>query len=234
MFATVRVSKLVKSTFYLQRYLAVKSPLSDNVYCRNCRLWKSYGRKVNNFAWPSYRFYCCSSVPPSESASSSMLDISKPKRSEPVFISRARQLAEKAAFDLSLAIENVHWDNGKLVVYISHFDAETSPNLGDCSALSRSLSRLLDEEDVIPSSYQLEVSSPGLSEVLVTDKDFSVFRGFPVRVTTSEEHKGKKEFVGRLAGRSLDAILVNCAGKMTKIPRVLVKQVILIESSNNL
>jgi ribosome maturation factor RimP len=83
---------------------------------------------------------------------------------------------------------------------------------------------------VIPSSYQLEVSSPGLSEVLKTDKDFSVFRGFPVRITTNEEHKGKKEFVGKLAGHSLDAIRVNCNGKMTKIPRMLVKQVVLIES----
>jgi ribosome maturation factor RimP len=88
----------------------------------------------------------------------------------------------------------------------------------------------LDEEDLIPLTYQLEVSSPGLSEVISTDKDLTVFQGFPVRVTTNEEHKGKKEFVGRLAGHSLEAIRVNCNGKMTKIPRVLVKQVILVES----
>lgn len=119
-------------------------------------------------------------------------------------------------------------------VYIGHSDSQTQPNVGDCSALSRSLSRLLDEEDLIPSSYHLEVSSPGLSEVLSTDKDFTVFRGFPVRVTTTEEHKGKKEFVGRLAGHSVDSIRVNCAGKMTKIPRVLVKQVFLIEASSSL
>ncbi|GJD05737.1 Ribosome maturation factor RimP [Galdieria sulphuraria] len=198
----------------------------------NCRFVELSGKKSKDFAWPFKRFCCCSNLPPNETAESSVSDTSESKRSgEPIFISRARQLAEKAAHDLSLTIENMHWSGGKLVVYISHIDSETSPNLGDCSALSRSLSRLLDEDDVIPFSYQLEVSTPGLSGVLNTDKDFSVFKGFPIRVTTSEEHKGKKEFVGRLAGHSLDAIRVNSAGKMTKIPRALVKQVVLIESS---
>ncbi|KAK4523969.1 hypothetical protein GAYE_SCF00G1867 [Galdieria yellowstonensis] len=184
-----------------------------------------------NLVKRSIRFYGCSSGPScSETTGSSATKSFEVNQSEPIFITRVKELAEEAALDLSLTIQSVRWTGGKLVVYIGHADAERKPNVGDCSALSTSLGKLLDEEDVIPSSYQLEVSSPGLSEVLKTDKDFSVFRGFPVRITTSEEHKGKKEFVGKLAGHSLDAIRVNCNGKMTKIPRMLVKQVVLIES----
>ena len=44
----------------------------------------------------------------------------------------------------------------------------------DCEKISRYLSEKLDEEDPIEENYYLEVSSPGMDRILVSDKDFSI------------------------------------------------------------
>ena len=59
---------------------------------------------------------------------------------------------------------------GKIVrVFI---DKQGGVNMDDCSAVSRELSILLDVHDIIPSSYNLEISSPGLTRQLKKPADF--------------------------------------------------------------
>lgn len=48
----------------------------------------------------------------------------------------------------------------------------TGPSIDDLSAITRELSRLLDEADPISGSYTLEVSSPGLERKLRTFEHF--------------------------------------------------------------
>eukprot|EP00871_Galdieria_phlegrea_P006117 jgi/Galph1/993/GphlegSOOS_G5757.1 len=190
-----------------------------------------YGNKFR-YCKISPRQYCCSTDVPLQPKENSDLreTFATPSGQEPAFLLRARLLAEKAASDLNLSIQKVHWTGGKLVVYIGREDAEEGPTVNDCSSLSRALSKLLDEEDLIPLSYHLEVSSPGISNVLQYDKDFTVFKGFPVKVITYEAYKGKTLLTGRLIGRNIEQVLVNCGGRIKRIPRSLVKQVALIES----
>ena len=45
----------------------------------------------------------------------------------------------------------------------------------DCAIISRHISAILDVEDVIESSYILEVSSPGIDRVLTSAQDFQTF-----------------------------------------------------------
>lgn len=70
----------------------------------------------------------------------------------------------------------------------------------DCQSLSEKLEKLLDERDVIPEQYILEVSSPGLDRVLKKPRDFERERGKQVEVSLYEPLNGEKTLVGALVG----------------------------------
>jgi len=78
--------------------------------------------------------------------------------------------------------------------------------LDDCVDVSREVGALLEVEDVIQSSYRLEVSSPGLDRPLKKAQDFERFRGERVKIKTHErldpDNRGheRKTFVGKLLG----------------------------------
>ncbi len=57
-------------------------------------------------------------------------------------------------------------------------------DLNGCTAISRSISALLDVEDPIASAYQLEVSSPGMDRPLVKLADFVKYIGHKISVET--------------------------------------------------
>ena len=58
--------------------------------------------------------------------------------------------------------------------------------------------KVLDEEDIIPARYVLEVSSPGIERQLYSLDDFEKFAGKLVKVKTKEAIDGQKTFVGTL------------------------------------
>lgn len=68
----------------------------------------------------------------------------------------------------------------------------------DCAAISRDLSKVLDERDFIPSAYMLEVSSPGLERELYSLKDFEKFVGNLAKVRTRMVIDGQRNFRGRI------------------------------------
>ncbi len=70
--------------------------------------------------------------------------------------------------------------------------------LDDCERFSRAVSALLDVEDVIPFSYVLEVSSPGLDRPLRNKGDFESAVGKLARVVTKEGIGNRTFFVGRI------------------------------------
>src|SRR4030088_2289812 len=55
--------------------------------------------------------------------------------------------------------------------------AEESVSVQDCARVSRDLSAVLDVEDVVPTAYVLEVSSPGLDRPLRRADEFERFTG---------------------------------------------------------
>jgi len=73
-------------------------------------------------------------------------------------------------------------------------------SIDDCEAVSRALSPLLDVEDVIPSRYHLEVSSPGIDRPLVRPTDFEVWAGHEVKIEMAVPVAGRKRFKGNLEG----------------------------------
>ena len=57
---------------------------------------------------------------------------------------------------------------------------------GDCEFITQQVGTILDVEDHIPGSYQLEVSSPGLERKLKLWKDWERFTGKPVKVVLKQ------------------------------------------------
>ena len=84
-----------------------------------------------------------------------------------------------------------------LRVFIDH---DAGITVGDCERTSRQIGAVLDVEDPIPESYDLEVSSPGLDRPLFTEDHFVRFAGHPVRLRASEPLDGRRGWKGRLVG----------------------------------
>lgn len=68
----------------------------------------------------------------------------------------------------------------------------------DCSKVSKALDAVLDTEDLIPTAYILEVSSPGLERELYSLADFTRFAGHPAKVKTREAVNGQRNFRGKI------------------------------------
>src|SRR5229473_2862412 len=78
--------------------------------------------------------------------------------------------------------------------------AEESVSVEDCARVSRDLSAVLDVEDVVPTAYTLEVSSPGLDRPLRRPEDYRRFAGRRAKVVMRERVDGQGFFKGRLGG----------------------------------
>ena len=78
--------------------------------------------------------------------------------------------------------------------------AEESVSVEDCARVSRDLSAVLDVEDVVPTAYTLEVSSPGLDRPLRRPDDYRRFAGRRAKVVMHERVDGQGFFKGRLGG----------------------------------
>ena len=76
-----------------------------------------------------------------------------------------------------------HWTNAggreclRIVIH-----AEAGVSHGDCSRVTRAVERAVDDEELVPGSYVVEVTSPGLDRVLKDGREFEIFRGRRVRV----------------------------------------------------
>src|SRR5438093_371081 len=83
--------------------------------------------------------------------------------------------------------------------------AEDSVSVEDCAKVSRDLSAILDVEDVVPSAYTLEVSSPGLDRPLRHADDYRRFSGRRAKLVMREAVDGQKFFKEQLGGVEQDA-----------------------------
>lgn len=83
--------------------------------------------------------------------------------------------------------------------------------LDACAAASRSISALLDVEDPIAGSYELEVGSPGIERPLTRAQDFDRFAGHNAKIVFKAPQAGHRRLLARLVGL-VDGGYVRLAG----------------------
>ena len=97
--------------------------------------------------------------------------------------------------------------------------AEDSVSVEECARVSRDLSAVLDVEDLVPTTYTLEVSSPGLDRPLRGAGDYDRFSGRRAKVVMREPVDGQTHFKGRLGGVEDDHVLVDTDdGRRHRVP----------------
>jgi ribosome maturation factor RimP len=140
----------------------------------------------------------------------------------PQILELARPVADRLNCEVVDAVFYTHQNPPVLRVDIRNLSADTG--LRDCEAMSRTFEAVLDAAEFLP-DYVLEVSSPGISKVLSSDRDFTSFRGFPVVITTQVPFQGHTEWEGSLIGRDDAVLRITKRGRAIAIPRDLVDRV---------
>lgn len=124
---------------------------------------------------------------------------------------------ENTALEL-VAVDYVKERDWYLRVFI---DKEGGVDLDDCQDLSRKLEELLDAQDLIKTSYILEVSSPGLDRELKKPRDFQREMGKDIDVSLFAPLDGKKVVTGPLSAYDGETINVgDMAIPMDKVAKV--------------
>ena len=121
-------------------------------------------------------------------------------------VERVRAIAERVAASSGLEVIEVEFLGGgkarMLRVFLDKPAAGNDPLAGvtheDCANFSREFGTILDVEDVMPGSYTLEVSSPGLDRKLVKAADFTRFTGSRLKLMTRQPVDNNRHFEGRL------------------------------------
>jgi ribosome maturation factor RimP len=121
-------------------------------------------------------------------------------------VERVREIAARVAASSGLEVVEIEFLGGgkarSLRVFLDKPAAGTDPLAGvtheDCANFSREFGTILDVEDVMPGSYTLEVSSPGLDRKLIKAADFSRFAGSRLKLTTRQPVDNNRHFEGRL------------------------------------
>ena len=91
-------------------------------------------------------------------------------------------------------------------------------SIEDLARINRIVGGLLEVHDVIPGSYTLEVSSPGLTRALKKPEDYQRYVGRLVRVTTRSPWEGRQVHCGILQGLEDDQVCLKEGENVLCIP----------------
>jgi ribosome maturation factor RimP len=147
-------------------------------------------------------------------------EASGPVASEAELSQRLIELLEPVVRSEGLILVELSWRReGRGWVLRLYVDRpEGGVTLDECALVSRQVSDLLDVEDLIPVSYHLEVSSPGLTRRLKSRREYELFAGRWLRLVVRDEAGGTETFRGRLLGLQGEEVLLEVAGGRRAFP----------------
>ena len=103
-------------------------------------------------------------------------------------------------------------------VRIDHADESLHTiSLDEVTAETEWISAALDELDPIPSSFTLEVSSPGMARPLRRPRDFERFAGETVSLSLTPG-EGRRRYTGRLLGIEDGTVALEVDGERVELP----------------
>lgn len=123
-------------------------------------------------------------------------------------ISRITAIAEQAAAPAGIEIVEVELKgSGRSHLLRIYIDKPEGVTHADCEFISREVGAVLDVEDPIPGTYNLEVSSPGLERKLGKWQDWLRFAGKKVKVVLKEPLPGASSNSGSAAVKHFDGVI---------------------------
>ena len=118
---------------------------------------------------------------------------------------KLRPIVEGVVESEGLELVSMRFGRRTLLVTI---DREGGVRLSDCATVSHHLSTVLDVEDVIPFSYSLEVSSPGVDRPLRSARDFARTVGKTLRLVVAQSEAAPARVVGKILEATAEEIVV--------------------------
>jgi ribosome maturation factor RimP len=114
-------------------------------------------------------------------------------------VQKVKELAEPIVKSMGFKLFDVEFKPERGWVLRVILDKDGGITINDCEEVSKRLSALLDVEDIIPTSYILEVSSPGLTRELTKPEHYEFFKGRLIRVILRSPLEGKRELKGYIS-----------------------------------
>ncbi len=97
-------------------------------------------------------------------------------------------------------------------------DAIDGVNISDCARVSQQLSAVMDVEDPVEGSYNLEVSSPGLDRPLRALADLPGVIGQYIYLETAAPVGNRRRFSGQLTAVEGEEIIMLIDGHTARVP----------------
>jgi ribosome maturation factor RimP len=134
-------------------------------------------------------------------------------------IDRVKAIATPILFSGGMELVEVEYRReAKGWILRLYIDKEGGVTIDDCTHMSQEIERSLDVEDFIWAPYTLEVSSPGLTRPLKSEKDFIKYQNHLIKVKTFDPIGSRRRFKGKLLGVSESAIEIEVEGEIIHIP----------------
>ncbi len=137
-------------------------------------------------------------------------------------VSELKVLATKSAtnygFDVTDFRMFTHLNPLSIQVNIRHKNPEKKVTIDDCSSLNQYIDEAIQGSSILDRPFTLEISSEGIGEILTEEKDFQVFKGFPIEVTYQDLKKIEQKTNGLLLKMTDNDIEINQKGKTQRIP----------------
>ncbi len=128
---------------------------------------------------------------------------------------KIKELIELPIIKKGIELVDLEWKRERTGWVLRIFiDKPGGVTIGDCVKISEIVSKILDRENPIHRSYNLEVSSPGIERPLVKKEDYERFRGEKARITLKEPLEGRKNFTGIIIGIKNDEVCIEVDGKV--------------------
>ena len=147
-------------------------------------------------------------------------------------IEKSYKILEKFIESLGYEVVSIEFQREQvgwvLRIYI---DKEGGVTINDCAKVSELISPILDVEDYIDHTYNLEVSSPGLNRPLRKEEHFRKVLGEKIKVVLEdgiEEYNMRKNYKGMLKGIQNGILIIEIDKKEYRIPIEKIKKANLI------
>jgi ribosome maturation factor RimP len=143
---------------------------------------------------------------------------------EGVLPERVRDLAEPIARDLGVEVLDVTITGGKgrrlvrLTADAAELDAAAGLDIDTIATMSRRLGDVLDEHDLLPGAYTLEVTSPGADRPLTRPRDFARNAGREVRVTRHGDDEDATPLTGEVVATTDAAVTLATPAGEVEVP----------------